>query len=196
MTHLTNDETKQVDTAHLEDIINGCKKGKRQSQELLYRQFAAKMFAVCLYYAGNKMEAEDFLHNGFIKVFENIKQYQKKGAFDAWMRKIFMHTALEKYRQKKNLLFSDSKAEDLLFESTEEDVYSRISTENLMGIIQQLSPAYRMVFNLFAIEGYSHKEIGDLLGISEGTSKSNLSRARLQLQKQLKAQLEFKSNNR
>ncbi len=180
---------------HLEDIINGCKKGKRQSQELLYRYFAAKMFAVCFYYAGNKMEAEDFLHNGFIKVFENIKQYQKKGAFDAWMRKIFMHTALEKYRQKKNLLFSDSKEEELL-ESTEEDVYSRISTENLMGIIQQLSPAYRMVFNLFAIEGYSHKEIGELLNISEGTSKSNLSRARLQLQKQLKAQLEFKTNNR
>lgn len=184
-----------MNSKHLEDIINGCKKGKRQSQELLYRQFAGKMFAVCLYYAGNKTEAEDFLHNGFIKVFENIKQYQKKGAFEGWMRKIFMHTALEKYRQKRHLRFSDQVEENQFPESNQEDALSKISTDDLMLIIQQLSPAYRMVFNLFAIEGYSHKEISALLDISEGTSKSNLSRARMQLQKQVKVHFEINTDN-
>ena len=170
---------------HLEDIINGCKKGKRKSQELLYRHYAAKMYAVCFYYAGNKTEAEDFLHNGFIKVFEKMAQYKGKGVFDAWMRKIFMNTALEKYRQNRNSFISDFKDVDQRLESLQEDALSKISTEDLMHFIQELSPAYRMVFNLYAIEGYSHKEISEMLEISEGTSKSNLSRARAILQQKI-----------
>lgn len=180
-----------MDTKHLEDIINGCKKGKRKSQELLYRTYSGKMYAVCLYYAGNKTEAEDFLHNGFIKVFENIKQFQERGVFDAWIRKIFMHTALEKYRQKKHLIFSDNKDAEQFLESTQEDALSKISAKDLMQIIQKLSPAYRIVFNLFAIEGYSHKEISELCGISEGTSKSNLSRARAHLQQLVNTRFEL-----
>lgn len=176
---------------HLEDIIDGCKKGKRRSQEMLYRNYSGKMYAICLYYAGNKSEAEDFLHNGFIKVFQYIKQYKEKGAFVAWMRKIFMHTALEKYRQKKYFVLSEDENKEPYLESTEEDIISRIAAEDLIRLIQQLSPAYRMVFNLFAIEGYSHKEISDMLGISEGTSKSNLSRARSILQQQVISHFEL-----
>ena len=176
---------------HLEDIIDGCKKGERRSQEMLYQHYSGKMYAVCLYYAGNKPEAEDFLHNGFIKVFENIKQFKKTGVFDAWMRKIFMHTALEKYRLKKHLFISYVKEDVQMLESNQEDVLSKISAADLTNLIQQLSPVYRMVFNLYAIEGYSHKEVGKLLGISESTSKSNLSRARALLQKKVKVQFEI-----
>ncbi|MBN1649949.1 MAG: sigma-70 family RNA polymerase sigma factor [Bacteroidales bacterium] len=176
---------------HLEEIINGCKKGKRRSQEMLYREYSGKMYAVCLYYAGNKSEAEDFLHNGFIKVFKYIKQYRKEGAFVSWMRKIFMHTALEKYKQKQLLIQSEDENSKAHQATIEEDILSRIAAEDLIRIIQQLSPAYRMVFNLFAVEGYSHKEISEILGISEGTSKSNLSRARNILQAQVKTHFEL-----
>jgi RNA polymerase sigma-70 factor (ECF subfamily) len=179
---------------HLEDIIKGCKKGERRSQEMLYQHYSGKMYAVCLYYAGNKTEAEDFLHNGFIKVFKYIKQYKKKGVFDAWMRKIFMHTALEKYRVKKQLFISFAKEDVQMLESNQEDALSQISAADLTSLIQQLSPVYRMVFNLYAIEGYSHKEVGTLLGISEGTSKSNLSRARVLLQKQVKERFELNTS--
>lgn len=185
-----------MDTRHLEDIINGCKKGKRRSQEMLYQHYSGKMYAVCLYYAGNKTEAEDFLHNGFIKVFQSIKQFKGSGVFDAWMRKIFMNTALEKYRQKKHLFVAYAKEEAQVLDTGQEDALSKISANDLMSIIQKLSPAYRMVFNLFAIEGYSHKEISEILGISEGTSKSNLSRARAQLQKQVGSQFDINTNIR
>lgn len=174
-----------MDTRHLEDIINGCKKGKRRSQEMLYQCYSEKMYAVCLYYAGNKTEAEDFLHNGFIKVFDKIKQYQEKGVFDAWMRRVFMRTALEKYRKKEYFLHTDDIAAIHNLESNNNDVLSQLSAKDIMEIIQKLSPGYRMVFNLYAIEGYTHKEISGLLGISEGTSKSNLSRARVLLQQRV-----------
>jgi RNA polymerase sigma-70 factor (ECF subfamily) len=180
-----------VEENYLKEIIDGCKKGKRKSQELLYHQFAAKMFAVCLYYAGNKTEAEDFLQSGFIKVFENIKQYQEKGIFEAWLRKIFMHTALTKYREKKLMLLPDYKETEYLLDSNQEDVLSKISTNDLLCLIQQLPPAYRLVFNLYAIEGYSHREIAEMLGLQEGTSKSNLSRARQILQQKLAGQFEI-----
>lgn len=181
-----------MNSKDLEDILKGCKKGKRRSQEMLYRQYSAKMFAVCLYYAGNKSEAEDFLHNGFIKVFDKINQYQEKGVFEAWMRRIFMHTALEKYRKKEYNLHSDDKEALNKLESNDNDVLSQLSANELMEIIQKLSPSYRLVFNLYAIEGYTHKEISELLGISEGTSKSNLSRARVLLQQRVNTHFQVK----
>ncbi len=184
-----------MNSKHLEDIIEGCKKGKRKSQEQLYKSFAGKMFAVCLYYSGNRMEAEDFLHNGFIKVFENIKQYRGKGVFEAWMRKIFMHTALEKYRQKKQFVDLEEELLDSPSADVQEDALSQLSTQELIIHIQNLSPAYRLVFNLFALEGYSHKEIAKMLAISEGTSKSNLSRARRILQNKLNVELKPKVEN-
>jgi RNA polymerase sigma-70 factor (ECF subfamily) len=184
-----------VNSRHLEDIIEGCKKGKRKSQEQLYKRFAGKMFAVCLYYSGNRTEAEDILHNGFIKVFESIKQYRGTGVFEAWMRKIFMHTALGKYRQKKQFVDLDEGFQNRPFVDVQEDALSQLSTQELIELIQDLSPAYRLVFNLYAVEGYSHKEIAKMLAISEGTSKSNLSRARSILQNKLNVALKPKAEN-
>ena len=174
-----------MNSKQIEDIIQGCKKGKRNSQEMLYRHYSRKMFAVCMYYAGNKAEAEDFLHNGFIKVFEKIKQYKEKGVFEAWLRKVFMHTALEKYRNKKESFVAEQSEIVQQLENQEEDILSKITAVDLMNIIQKLSPAYRMVFNLYVLDGYSHREISSLLGIAEGTSKSNLSRARLILKEKV-----------
>lgn len=169
----------------LKEIIHACQKGEKRAQEQLYRQFSQKMYAVCLFYSGSKSEAEDYLHNGFIKVFQKINTYQEKGLFEAWMRKVFMHTALEKHRRQKWESSLSEKENFLIDENTTPDVLSQLSAKELLAFIQQLTPAYRMVFNLYAIEGYSHKEIARMLEISEGTSKSNLSRARVILQQKV-----------
>lgn len=166
---------------NLEEIIQGCAKGKRESQEMLFNTFSKKMFAVCLYYSKNKDEAEDILHNGFLKIFENIKQYKGRGPFEGWVRKIFVNTALEKYRKQTFLTAVNDQIEyEYMIEDA--DIISKLSSEELIKMIQELSPAYRMVFNLYAVEGYSHDEISKQLKISEGTSKSNLARARKILQ--------------
>lgn len=167
----------------LQIVIEGCKKGKREFQASLYQLFASKMYAVCLYYSKNQTEAEDLLHNGFIKIFKNINQYQGKAPLEAWMRKVFTNTALEKFRKDKRMI---SMSEYVEVEEESGDIISQLSNDELIIIIQQLSPAYRMVFNLYAIEGYSHKEISNQLNISIGTSKSNLARARQFLKAQIK----------
>ncbi|MCG8483288.1 MAG: RNA polymerase sigma factor [Clostridia bacterium] len=133
-----------------------------------------------MYYTKNKTEAEDLLHNGFIKVFHSIRQFRGKGSFEGWIRRIFTNTALEQFRKKKLILTEDHIEYDR--ENTNNDILSRINAKELISLIQELSPAYRMVFNLYALEGYSHKEISEELNISIGTSKSNLSRARNILQ--------------
>jgi RNA polymerase sigma-70 factor (ECF subfamily) len=136
------------------------------------------------------MEAEDLLHNGFIKVFQTIVQFRGTGSFEGWMRRVFTTTALEQFRKQK-LLFTDDKQSNYFEKSTNsDDVLSRINADELIEMIQKLTPSYRTVFNLFAIEGYSHKEIGEMLQISEGTSKSNLSRARGILQQKVNRHLE------
>jgi RNA polymerase sigma-70 factor (ECF subfamily) len=174
----------------LQRIIKGCVNKKRESQEQLFWLFSSKMFAVCLYYSKNKMEAEDLLHNGFIKVFKTIAQFRGDGSFEGWMRRVFTTTALEQFRKHK-LLFIDDKQPNYFEKSTNsDDILSRINADELIEMIQELTPSYRIVFNLFAIEGYSHKEIAEMLKISEGTSKSNLSRARGILQKKLNQHLE------
>lgn len=179
-----------MELSSLTEIVNGCKKGKRMAQEQLYRTFSAKMFAVCLYYSKNKDDAEDLLHNGFIKVFQKIEQFKGDGPFEAWLRRVFMNTALEQYR-KKRILYSINEEIGYPEYSDEADVISQLSNDELIQMIQELSPAYRMIFNLYAIEGYNHKEISELLGIAEGTSKSNLARARAKLQKKLLKQLKI-----
>jgi len=139
------------------------------------------MFAVCLYYSKNKEEAEDILHNGFLKVFENIKQFKGRGSFEGWLRKIFVNTALEKFRNQ-TFLTAVSDQIEYNYITEDADIISKLSSEELIEMIQELSPAYRMVFNLYAVEGYSHEEISEKLKIAEGTSKSNLARARKILQ--------------
>ncbi len=171
--------------SEIKNIINGCLKGHRKDQELLYRRYAAKLYAVCLQYAGNDEEARDILQEGFIKIFENLVHYKHEGSFEGWIRRIIVNTALEKYRSKHTLYRVDDIPEPDADPDNED--YSGLEADDLLGIIRELPPKYRMVFNLFAIEGYSHKEIGRMINISEGTSKSNLSRARIILQRKVSA---------
>ncbi len=172
--------------SEIREIIKGCLKGNRKDQELLYRRHAAKLYAVCLQYSGNDDEAKDILQEGFIKIFENLQSYKFEGSFEGWIRRITVNTALEKYRSRNNLY----KVEDI-DQITETDAepdgedYTGLEANDLLDIIRELPPKYRMVFNLYAIEGYSHKEISKLVNISEGTSKSNLSRARIILQRRV-----------
>jgi RNA polymerase sigma factor (sigma-70 family) len=165
-----------------EELIAGCKAGQRDSQKILYKRFASKMLGVCMRYTHNKEEAEDLLQEGFIKVFRSIPQFTGSGSFEGWIRKIMVNTALESMRKRK-IEFSAEDIQDLSNEhQNDAEVMSKIGLKDLLGMIQQLSPGYQAVFNLYAIEGYQHKEIAELLGISEGTSKSQLARARIILQ--------------
>jgi len=175
-----------VTLPEIKNIINGCLKGNRRDQELLYRRHAAKLYAVCLQYSGNDEEARDILQDGFIKIFENLIHYKHEGSFEGWIRRIMVNTALEKYRSKHNLYRVDDidQIPELDAGPDTED-YAGLEAIDLLDIIRELPPKYRLVFNLFAIEGYSHKEISKMMNISEGTSKSNLSRARVILQRRV-----------
>lgn len=172
--------------SEIKNIISGCLKGNRRDQELLYRRYSARLYAVCIQYSGNDEEARDILQEGFIKIFENLVNYKHEGSFEGWMRRIMVNTALEKYRNKYNLYRVDDidQIPEPGMEPDNED-YSGLEAGDLLGIIRELPPKYRMVFNLYAIEGYSHKEISKMVNISEGTSKSNLSRARVILQRRV-----------
>jgi len=169
----------------LDILLRGCRKGDRKSQERLYRQFSAAMFGLCLQYSSGREDAEDILQEGFIRVFEKLSQVKNPDAFPGWIRRVMINTALERYRSE--VVLQKVQAEmQVPSKIVEEEVFEQLAVEELTGLIQQLSPKYRMVFNLYAIEGYSHKEISEMLGISEGTSKSNLSRARVILQEKIK----------
>ena len=167
----------------LEQLIEGCTKGNRQSQSRLYHLFYQKMFVVCLRYSKNREEAEEILQEGFMKVFEYIHQYKYAGSFEGWIRKIMVNCALQKYRGKQHLRpVVDIETAELQPAATE-DIIAKIGTKELLSMVQQLPPVYRVIFNLYVFEGLKHREIAELLGISEGTSKSNLSDARGILQK-------------
>jgi RNA polymerase sigma factor (sigma-70 family) len=161
----------------LENIINGCRARNPLAQKELYETFKSKMFGICLRYAGNYDDAQDILQDGFVKVFEKIDQFGFKGAFEGWIRRIMVNTALERFRTNYQVININDNLKEVDHEHTA-DFTSDIDARELIRFIQELSPKYRMVFNLYAIEGYSHKEIGEMLDIAEGTSKSNLSRAR------------------
>jgi RNA polymerase sigma-70 factor (ECF subfamily) len=169
---------------HLEEIIYKCVEGNSKAQTELYRLFSPKMYGVCLRYAKDNANAEDILQEGFVRVFTKIKQFGFKGSFEGWMRRIMVNTALEKFRKNDRLYPVEDMSAYESIEYTEETL-SSISADELMNMIQSLPPRYRMVFNLYAIEGYTHIEIGEMMNITEGTSKSNLSRARMILQKKV-----------
>lgn len=163
---------------NLPEIIKACIKGDRVAQKTLYQMFADKMYSVCLRYASNGDEAKDILQDGFIKVFLHLNQFNYKGSFEGWVRRIIVNTALEKFRDK-SYLFAVSMDQNYESGDLEYDhILSDLSANDLLKLVQDLSPQYRMVFNLYAIEGYTHKEISEIMNIKEGTSKSNLSRAR------------------
>jgi len=174
------------------EIIDGCLKNNRRSQKSLYQAYASKFLGICLRYAKDKQEAEDVLQEGFIKIFNRIGQYSGSGSFEGWMKRIIVNTAITNYRQ--NLKrYNQVQVENLPEDETEiraEDF--EYTYEELLKVVQSLPTGYRMVFNLFAIEGYQHKEIAELLDIDIATSKSQYSRARKLLQKKL---LELKIKN-
>lgn len=165
----------------LDDIIKGCVSGKSEAQEALYKKYSGKLFGVSLRYTKDYSAAEDILQESFIKIFNNISSYKGTGSFEGWMRRILINTALERFR-KHFQLYSISEVHENEISLDYDNILADISAKDLLTLIQELPPAYKMVFNLYAIDGYSHKEIGDILNISIGTSKSNLSRARKLLQ--------------
>jgi len=174
-----------------EAIIRGCIKGKSKYFEALYKLYADKMFAVCRYYTKDYTEAEDILHEGFIKVFESITKFKNTGSFEGWIRRIMVNTALEKFRKNNKMHFVSD--DNINIDDTKiVNVESEISAKELFEMINELTPKYKMVFNLFALEGYSHKEISQMLGISEGTSKSNLARARIILKEKVEKNYRIK----
>lgn len=173
----------------ISELILRCRKGCRRAQYELYEKFAPKMFAVCLRYARDASEAEDMLQDGFIKVFANLGSFKDLGSFEGWVRRIFVNTALEKFRKKNPMLLSSELHPNLAITRDDETVLNRLSAEELTRLIRSLPDGYRMVFNLYAVEGYSHKEIGEMLSISEGTSKSQLARARQHLQEKIRTEL-------
>lgn len=179
----------------IKTLIEGCVNGNRQSQNQLYSLLKQKMFVVCLRYSKNREEAEEILQEGFIKVFEFIDQYKFNGPFEGWVRKIMVNCALQKYRSKGQMHAVVNIDTTAVEQTGNEDIISQIGTKELLKMVQQLSPAYRTIFNLYVLEGMKHREIAAHLGISEGTSKSNLSDARAFLQKAVNNSLRLAKQN-
>lgn len=171
-------------TYTITELMEGCKAGNRKMQELLYKQTASKMLAVCTRYAKDRMEAEDSLQLGYIKIFNKVAEYRGEGSFEGWMRRIMVNTAIESYRR--NIKSINVVPIDDAYEQPATGFdFHRLGMQDLMNLIQNLADGYRLVFNMYAIEGYSHKEISEMLGISEGASKSQLSRARAILKQEI-----------
>tara|TARA_E500000331_G_C17240683_1_gene706851 strand:+ start:488 stop:1030 length:543 start_codon:yes stop_codon:yes gene_type:complete len=164
------------------DLIYRCKQQERKAQEELYRLYSPKLFGVCLKYSDNYQQAEDNLQDGFVTIFEKIGQFQDKGSFEGWMKRILINTSLQKHRQQK--VYGITNEEDLQEDEIEVET-DNISVDFLLKCVQELPDRYRQVFNLYVLDGYSHKEISDLLSITEGTSKSNLARARTSLKEKI-----------
>jgi RNA polymerase sigma factor (sigma-70 family) len=174
------------------ELIAGCIRQERPCQEALYKRFYGKMMGVCLRYAKNRDEARDMLQEGFIKVFGSIRNFAGKGSFEGWVRRIIVNTAVDHLRKNKHeymivstVYAREGDIPDPAEEMDEEDAIMNLSEEEILATVQKLSPAYRTVFNLYVLENFSHKEIAEQLNISEGTSKSNLAKARYQLKKNL-----------
>lgn len=167
-------------------LIKSCIKGNRESQKALYDLLAPRMFPVCIRYIGDRIEAEDVLQDGFVTLFTRLQDFKGEGAFEGWARKIFVTTALMELRRKDALKMSEDLETVRGMKAEATTQLQNIGYKDLMKLITQLPPGFRTVFNMYAIEGYSHKEIGDILGISETTSRTQLSRARLWLQNKIK----------
>ena len=166
-------------------LIKGCIAGDRAFQTKLYDLFAPKMLGVCMRYAKNREEAEEVLHEGFLRVFTYINKFNGTGSFEGWIRKIMVNCALLRYRNKSHLHPVIQLDTERPVVSDDPDIFAKMNAKELILLVQSLPAGYRLVFNLYVFEGFKHREIADALGISEGTSKSNLSDARSILQKAL-----------
>ena len=161
----------------IDSLLEGCKRGDRKAPESLYKALASRMMGVCLRYAKDSYEAEDILQMGFVKVFQKISDFRGDGSFEGWIRRIMVNTAIEAYRRNmRNLNVVDI---DEVYDQPQSTFdMNGLELKDLLKLVQELSNGYRLVFNMYVIEGYSHKEIAETLGITEGASKSQLSRAR------------------
>ncbi|MFT3794580.1 RNA polymerase sigma factor [Flavobacterium sp.] len=169
---------------NLEQLILDCQKKNIKAQEQLFRLFSSKLFAVCLKYSRNYEEAQDNLQDGFMIIYEKIGQFSFKGSFEGWAKRLMINNALQYYRKENSLRLIN---EDIADEEMVEIEDNNISMDYLLKIIQELPDRYRLVFNLYVIDNYAHKEIAEMLDISIGTSKSNLSRARMILKEKIEA---------
>lgn len=185
-----------MDNDQVKDIIDDCVAGKRAAQKKLFEAFYGKMLGVCLRYTKDKDAAQEVVQEGFIKVFEKLSEFDFSGSFEGWMRRIMTNASIDAIRSKKRKAFSTD--EDFILEQNslypedknEDEYLNKLKAEEAMEAIQQLSPAYQTVFNLYVIENYSHKEIAEILDITEGSSKSNLAKAKQNLRKILKDKFE------
>ena len=171
----------------IEHIIDKCRQGDRKAAEALYKLYAAKMFAICIRFSKDRAEAEDSLQDGFIKIFDSIGQFAGKGSFEGWMKRIFINICLEKYRKEQSVQLVEELPE---FEDADIDANVCIPADVLQRFVEELPERYRLVFNLYVVEDMQHKDIAVALGITEGTSKSNLARARDILKKKVKEYLD------
>lgn len=169
--------------------VDGCTQGDKKAQRALYEHFYGKMLGVCLRYADDKDEAKDMLQDGFIKVFQKLDGFNREGSLEGWIRRVVVNTALDRLRTKKRSIIL-AKSEERIDENAEfieweleEDETLELGINDIVEAMHQLSPAYRAVFNLYIMEDMTHKEIAEELGISEGTSKSNLAKAKMRLRK-------------
>lgn len=167
-------------------LIDSCIKGDRAAQKALYDRLAPRMFPLCIRYVGDRDQAEDILQDGFVTLFTRLDSYKGDGSFEGWARRIFVTTALMSLRKKDALKMSDDLQAARGLKTDTASQVQNIGYKELMGLIMTLPPGFRTVFNMYAIEGYSHKEIGQMLGISETTSRTQLSRARIWLQNKIK----------
>lgn len=166
----------------LERLIKQCANNDRKAQKEIYQLFAGKLFSICLKYSKNKQEAQDNFQDGFIVIFEKIGQFNFKGSFEGWLKRVMINTVLLKYRKKNVLNIVTEEIPDEVIVDIDDD---EISLDFLLNLINELPDRYRMVFNLYALDGYSHKEISEMMLIAEGTSKSNLARARAILKQKI-----------
>lgn len=170
----------------VKEVVKACARGDAKYQKLLYKKMYSPMMAVCYRYAGRPEDAKDLFQEGFIKVFKKIDRFNFKGSLEGWIRRIMVNNAIDYYRKNKNkFAMSETlvKAEQIPEESDEEMFFEDISSRDLLDCVQQLTPMYRAVFNLYVLDDYTHAEIAEELSISEGTSKSNLSKAKRNLKK-------------
>lgn len=166
------------------DMIQGCIDGDRTSQKRLYDRFASKMLGVCMRYAKDRAEAEDMLQEGFLKVFQNISRFKHEGSFEGWVRKIMVFTAINYFKHRARHFQENLDMED--YDSPfQAEIIERISAKEILAFVMQMPEGYRVIFNLYAIEGYTHREISEQLGIAVGTSKSQYSRAKQWMQQVL-----------
>lgn len=174
-----------------QDLVDGCRRGDRQAQRHLYDAFGGKMFAICLRYVNNRADAEDVLQDAFVKIYEHMNSFRGESPLQYWMKSIVVNTALKHIRRKKHTLELDEVNGSELPVASAEITLAGFQMQQLLGFIRELPPGCQTIFNLYAIEGYQHNEIAKLLEISEGTSKSQYSRARCLLQQKLNKEQRF-----